>query len=258
MGDENYRSTLICAARELARARRVLVITGAGLSADSGLPTYRGISGLYESGDTEDDVPIEDALSGAMMRARPSVCWKYIAQIERGCRGARPNTGHDVLARWQSRFALTVLTQNVDGLHVAAGQRDLIEIHSNIHELYCLDCASERRVQDYGGLNLPPVCTHCGGLMRPRVVLFGEALPQDAIGRLEQALADDVDAVLSIGTTSVFPYIAAPVLQAARNGKLTIEINPGDTEVSNAVQYRLKERAAVALLDLEQLLVSPA
>lgn len=252
MSDENYRNTVTAAARALSQAKRVLVITGAGISADSGLPTYRGVSGLYESADTEDGVPIEHALSGAMMRAQPALCWKYIAQIERGCRGARPNAGHEVLVRWQSRFALTVLTQNVDGLHRAAGQRDLIEIHSNVHELHCLDCRSELRVDDYAGLKLPPACAQCGGLIRPRVVLFGEALPEAAIERLEQVLHEGVDAVLSVGTTSVFPYIAAPVLQTARLGKLTIEINPGDTEVSNFVRYRLQQRAAVALPDLER------
>ncbi len=249
---------MTAAARALSGAERVLAITGAGISADSGLPTYRGVSGLYESADTEDGVPIEAALSGAMMRARPALCWKYIAQIERGCRGARPNAGHAVLARWQSRFALTVLTQNVDGLHRAAGQQDLIEIHSNVHDLYCVDCASERHVNDYSELTLPPVCERCGGPVRPRVVLFGEALPEDAIGRIEQVLAEGVDAVLSIGTTSVFPYIAAPVLQAARRGILTIEINPGDTEVSSAVRYRLRQRAAIALPDLEREMHPPA
>ena len=255
MRDENYRSTLAAAARELSGARRVLAITGAGISADSGLPTYRGISGLYESADTDDGVPIEVALSGAMMQRNPAVCWKYIAQIERGCRGAKPNAAHEVLVRWQQRFQLTVLTQNVDGLHRVAGQNDLIEIHSTVHDLYCTGCETESRVQDYAALTIPPVCPACGCGVRPRVVLFGEALPQRAIERLEQVLEEGVDAVLSIGTTSVFPYISAPVVQAARRKMLTIEINPGETEVSAAVRYRLRERAAVVLPDLDRLLI---
>jgi NAD-dependent deacetylase len=220
------------AARDLKGARRVLAITGAGISADSGLPTYRGIGGLYNEAGTDDGYAIEEALSGAMMRARPEVCWKYIHQVESACRGAQPNAGHRALAVLQTCFEqFTVLTQNIDGFHRAAGTQDLIEIHGNVHALYCIGCGAAWQVPDYAGLSIPPACEHCGALVRPRVVLFGELLPEPAIGRLEALLAEGVDAVLSIGTTSVFPYIAAPVAMAARQGLPTIEINPGQKEV---------------------------
>src|SRR5262249_35420370 len=91
-------------AAELAKARRVLGITGAGISADSGLPTYRGIGGLYESSDTEDAMPIEEALSGEMMRRRPDVTWKYIHQIESACRDKKHNAAHEALAQLQARY----------------------------------------------------------------------------------------------------------------------------------------------------------
>jgi NAD-dependent deacetylase len=232
----------------LAPAKRVLVITGAGISADSGLPTYRGIGGLYDSGDTADGIPIEEALSGFMMQSRPELCWRYIHQIESSCRNARPNAAHAAVVRMQHQFdRLTVLTQNIDGFHRDAGTRDLIEIHGNVRELYCMECGAERNVASFEGLTIPPRCEHCHGLVRPRVVLFGEMLPDAALNRLYAAMDEGLDAVIAVGTTAVFPYIAGPVVKAAQLGVPTIEINPGDSEISPVVRYRFRERAAVAL-----------
>ena len=257
MADPNAQTLMDQATAQLGAARRVLAITGAGISADSGLPTYRGIGGLYEADLTEDGLPIEEALSGAMMRKRPALCWKYIHQIESSCRGAGPNAAHAALASLQQRFeSFTVLTHNIDGFHRAAGSRDLIEIHGRIHELWCVECGAEREVADYAGLDIPPACARCGGLERPRVVLFGEMLPEPALLRLQAVMDEGVDAVLSIGTTSVFPYIAAPVLMARRRGIPSIEINPGQTEVSDLVGLRLRERAAVVLPELQRRLLS--
>lgn len=248
----NGSTNLAQAAALLRAARRVLAITGAGISADSGLPTYRGIGGLYNGAATEDGYAIEDALSGQMMRTRPEVCWKYIAQIESSCRGARPNAAHHALAALEQQHGkrVTVLTQNIDGFHGDAGSSDLIEIHGNVRQLFCTACEHAREVRDYAGLRIPPACPDCGALVRPRVVLFGEMLPEAAIDRLQACMAEPLDLVLSIGTTSIFPYIAAPVLHAARQGIPTIEINPGDTEVSQRVGVRLRERAAPVLQQL--------
>jgi NAD-dependent deacetylase len=115
-----------------ARARSVLFITGAGISADSGLPTYRGIGGLYEEALTEEGFAIEEALSGDMLRERPEVCWRYIHQIERACRGATWNRAHEVLAMMERRYERSwVLTQNVDAFHRRAGSKNVIDIHGD-------------------------------------------------------------------------------------------------------------------------------
>ena len=115
---------LEAAAKHLTSAQSVLFVTGAGISADSGLPTYRGIGGLYEGKGTHDGITIEEALSGAMLRQDPELTWRYLHEIERACRGAAPNRAHDVLALFEKRFARTwVLTQNVDGLHRRAANR---------------------------------------------------------------------------------------------------------------------------------------
>lgn len=235
----------------LARARRILFVTGAGISADSGLPTYRGIGGLYHERLTAEGLTIEEALSGEMMARRPDVAWKYIAEIEANCRGARPNAAHRLIAAMEHEKQLVcVLTQNVDGLHRAAGSRSLIEIHGTVHRLHCTECPHSRSVPDYAGLHIPPACPACGGVMRPDVVLFGEGLPANAIERLESVLERGVDAVVSIGTTSVFPYIAGPVVWAWEVGVPTVEINPGDTEVSGIVDHRLRLGAAEAMTAL--------
>ena len=235
------------AARILSRARSILFVTGAGISADSGLPTYRGIGGLYEAETTDEGLPIEVLLSGETFARRPEWTWKYLGAIERACRGARPNLAHEAIAGLgKERPRVVVLTQNVDGLHRAAGSRDVIEIHGDVHELRCTRCTWETRVPDYAGLELPPRCPRCAALVRPAVVLFGERLPLEAVARLEEELRRGFDAVFSIGTTSVFPYVAAPVLMARGWGAGTVEVNPGDTEVSEVVDVRLRCGAAAA------------
>lgn len=235
----------------LATARRVLFITGAGISADSGLPTYRGIGGLYNDQHTDDGLPIEVALSGEVMASQPEITWKHLAQIEATCRGAHPNAAHRIIAALQDRLPTTVLTQNIDGFHRKAGSRDLIEIHGDLFELYCEHCGHHENRSDYSGLKeLPPPCPHCLGHLRPAVVLFGEALPRPAVKRLEEVLTEGYDLVFSIGTTSVFPYIAQPFVAAAQFGALAVEINPASTNVSRFADVTWRCGAASALEQL--------
>src|SRR5262245_24095661 len=163
-----------------------------------------------------------------MLRDRPEVCWKYIHQIERACRGATWNRAHEVLAMMERRYERTcVLTQNVDAFHRRAGSTNVIEIHGDIHRLSCTRCEFRDCVEDYSGLSITPRCPRCEAIVRPEVVLFGERLPRDAVAALEHELDRGFDLVVSIGTTSVFPYIAAPVVVARRAQCDTVEINPG-------------------------------
>ena len=147
-------------ANALRQADSALFITGAGISADSGLPTYRGIGGLYDGETTDDGIPIEVALSGPMFHERPELTWTYIAEIERACRGAAPNRGHQVIAEFESRIARCwVLTQNVDGFHRRAGSTNVIDIHGDVHTLFCAKCREYRNeVVDYSELEMPPRC----------------------------------------------------------------------------------------------------
>ncbi len=232
----------------LRNSQSILFITGAGLSADSGLPTYRGIGGLYNRNETEERIPIEEALSGEMFCLRPEITWKYILQIEQSCRRAVFNAGHRVIAAMENSFPrVWTLTQNIDGFHEKAGTRNLIDIHGDIRCLGCTRCPYRTRVENYEGLTIPPLCPRCGGMVRPEVVLFGEMLPAEKIRTLYLELRKGFDLVFSIGTTSVFPYIAEPVLDARRRGGITVEINPGPTEVTPFVDIKLASGAAETL-----------
>lgn len=248
---DDLHKQIAAAAERLADARSILFVTGAGISADSGLPTYRGVGGLYDDADTEDGLPIEVCLSGTMFRKQPARTWKYIRQIERACRGAAPNVAHHRIAELErTRERVWVLTQNVDGLHAAAGSKQLIAIHGDVHSLRCTACRWRDRVEDYSAfdqLDDAPRCPSCDAVIRPEVVLFGEMLPGLEIQRLQSELARGFDAVISIGTTAVFPYISAPVLHTKESGGLTIEINPGTSEVSELVDFHLRTGAAAAM-----------
>lgn len=235
-------------AEELANASSVLVITGAGMSVDSGLPTYRGVGGLYEDKDTDDGIPIEIALSGPVFRKTPEVTWKYLGQIEKGTRGATFNRGHAVLAEMEKRFdRFWILTQNVDGFHTFAGSKNVIEIHGNLHNLECMSCDFRKWVDDYTVVSIPPVCDSCNSMMRPSVVLFEESLPRDALETLDREHRTPFDVVISIGTSSHFPYIVQPVIYAKQVGAYTVEINPGDTSISSVVDLQLPLGAAAVL-----------
>jgi NAD-dependent deacetylase len=231
----------------IADARRILFITGAGISADSGLPTYRGTGGLYDGRRTASGMAIEEVLSGAVFARAPQLTWEYLLEIERHCRGAQPNAAHRAIAELEDGREVTVLTQNIDGLHRAAGSTRLIEIHGTLYRLRCLGCGAETAVADYAGLDLPPRCPSCGALLRPQVVLFGERLPAGAIVALEDALLAEPDLIVSIGTSSAFPYIAEPIHYGRENGIPTVEINPDDTQVSEFVDHAWRSGAADAL-----------
>ncbi|MCC6709060.1 MAG: NAD-dependent protein deacylase, partial [Gammaproteobacteria bacterium] len=159
----NWQEQLSSVVAALRQARRVAVLSGAGMSADSGLPTYRGINGLYNDIEIEQNMPIEDILHAYTLARNPALTWKYIAQIDHACRAAGPNDGHRVLAAWDQRFELWVVTQNVDGFHRAAGSRNVIELHGNLSRLYCCACRAAFDNLDFDLSVLPPRCMHCDG-----------------------------------------------------------------------------------------------
>lgn len=232
----------------LKQSKNILFITGAGISADSGLPTYRGIGGLYNEEATSDGIPIEMALAGQMLKNRPEITWKYLSQIEERCRHAKFNRGHEVIAEMEKHFPrVWVLTQNIDGFHYAAGSQHVIEIHGNFHKLFCPECSWHTTVGDYSQLKIPPPCPECSCIIRPEVVFFGESLPVKELEILTNELQKGFDLYFSVGTTSVFPYIQQPILLAKSLGRPTVEINPAQTQVSHLVDLKLPLKAKEAL-----------
>lgn len=229
-------------------SHRILFITGAGISVDSGLPTYRGVAGLYESTDTEDGFPIEAALSGNMFKRRPEITWKYLMQIANACRGKSCNRGHELIKELEKYFQdVWVLTQNIDGFHRDAGSENVIEIHGSMRRLRCEKCGSKSSASDWEERSIPPECDDCRSAMRPDVVLFGEMLPDDAAASYQSQISQGFDAIFAVGTTAVFPYIAGPIHQFAATDCLTVEINPGDTDLSGIVDIKLDTGATEGL-----------
>ena len=245
---KDHHQTIGRIAELLADSRSILFLTGAGISADSGLPTFRDHNGCYAAAPAGDGVPLERALSGDVLRDHPELTWQHLARMEQACRGARPNRAHEVIAEMERRFPrVWTMTQNVDGLHRRAGSRNVLELHGDLHRLRCPRCRYEQTVADYGALTIPPPCPHCPGRLRPDVVLFGEPLALEHLMLLAMELDEGFDLVFTIGTSSVFPYIAEPIQLAAQLGWPTVEINPGVSEVSDLVDLKLPLRAAPAL-----------
>ena len=223
---------------ERLRSGRVLVLTGAGVSAESGLATFRGPDGLWEGRD-----PMELATPEAFERD-PKTVWRFYAARREAAAGASPNPGHRAIATLEAalddRFLLA--TQNVDGLHERAGNRRIVRLHGSLWQLRCATCGDEREDLD---LAASPRCA-CGGRRRPGVVWFGEELPAEAFRRAADA-ATAADIVLVAGTSSMV-YPAAGLPEIARHaGAWTVEINPELTALSDRVDERIAAASGLAL-----------
>ena len=236
--------------QSLRRAARVAVITGAGMSAESGVPTFRGAGGLWRSFRAE-DLATPDAFA-----RDPQTVWDWYRWRQRLIADAPPNAGHATLAALQtSRPGWRVLTQNVDGLHQRAGSREVIELHGSIWRLRCSACGRrEDAVPDHrADATMPLPRCQCGALMRPDVVWFGEALDHDLLS-MAWTLVEQADAVLVIGTSAiVYPVAALPDAARARNVPL-VEINVEDTPLTMRATHVVRAPAAAALPALERLL----
>jgi NAD-dependent deacetylase len=245
--------TLRHAARLIGEARTITVLTGAGVSAASGVPTFRGEAGLWRR------YRAEDLATPQAFRRDPQLVWEWYDWRRTLIAGCRPNAAHDVLAAWSRRPApagFTCITQNVDGLHELAGTRQIVRFHGSIWELRCAaGCGGDPPVWEDRTAPLPvlpPPCRHCGGLTRPNVVWFGEPIDPAILHRCRAAL--DCDLFLSIGTSSIVYPAAGLVFDAKRRGAVTVEINPAATEASGAVDLAIAQPAEVALPAIDALL----
>ena len=225
----------------LRSAYSVAVLTGSGISAESGVPTFRDAqTGLWARYD-----PMELATPEAFTRD-PRLVWEWYAWRRKLVEGASPNPGHEALAELERRvpeFAL--MTQNVDGLHRRAGSQRVIELHGNIMLSKCSreGVVVESRTDDP---EVPPTCSHCGALLRPDVVWFGEMLPQEAF---EEALmaARNCDLFFAIGTSSLVQPAASLPFEALRGGVSVVEVNPDETPLTRHVEYGLRGQAGELL-----------
>jgi NAD-dependent deacetylase len=235
---EKFPPELIQALRQ---SRHVAVLTGAGISAESGIPTFRDPQdGLWSR------FRPEDLATRAAFQRDPQLVWRWYEWRRRLIRQAGPNPGHLALVRMESLLpAFSLITQNVDGLHARAGSRRPIELHGNIMRNRCFEENGDSEPVE-GEAEEPPRCRNCGGWMRPDVVWFGENLPAAAIDAATDA-AVGCDMFFVIGTSAaVAPASELPVL-AQQAGALVVEINPEPTRLSGSVPVSLRGAAGVLL-----------
>lgn len=225
------------AAGILQSAKAVAVLTGAGVSAESGVPTFRASDGLWE-GHRIEDVATPDAFE-----RDPKLVWSFYNLRRANVSRVKPNPGHYALAtlegRWGENF--TVITQNVDGLHRAAGSRNLLEVHGSLHRTRCTGCGeiADRGLEPLGEL---PRCPTCGGLLRPDIVWFNESLPAD-VWEASLAAAHFADVLLVVGTSAVV-YPAASLIPIAR-GERGLKSKPG-----RVIEFNLTPTEASDLADV--------
>lgn len=226
--------------RALAEARHVAVLTGAGVSAESGVPTFRSPGGLWAQYD-----PTQLATFEAFSQD-PDLVWRWYSWRRGIIRGVQPNAGHYALAEAAALFpAFSLITQNVDDLHRRAGSREVHELHGNIERSRCIDCGRK-----FDGDEAPPSeqvqhC-ECGGLIRPGVVWFGEAMPEAEL-EFAQDSARECDLFLTIGTSGlVYPAAALPLI-ARQNGAYVVEINPEPSAIARQLDECIIAPSGVVL-----------
>lgn len=226
---------------KLHHARHVAVFTGAGVSAESGIPTFRDAqTGLWARYRAE-DLATPDAF-----RRDPVTVWKWYAWRRKLMREVVPNPAHFAIARLERLVeSVVVITQNVDGLHRAAGSTDIIELHGNIWDNFCFECRRPAPQVD-DAAEEPPRCGHCGGIVRPGVVWFGEALPAAAWTRASEVL-ESADVFFCIGTSSLVEPAASLPRYARSCGRTVIQINPEATSHDEIAQYVLRGKAGEVL-----------
>lgn len=242
------REKLELAAVLLRSASAVVVMTGAGVSAESGVPTFRGAGGLWEGH------PVEQVASPRGFFADPVMVWRFYDQRRRRLATVAPNPAHRVVASWQDRFpSFTLVTQNVDGLHQVAGSRGVLELHGNIWRVRCVSCGAERDDRRPALEELPPRCNACGALERPGVVWFGEILPAGVVAAAADA-AENCDVLVVIGTSAVVYPAAGLVEVAARCGAKVIEVNPEASALAHLADVALRGPAGEVMPAVDSLL----
>ena len=231
----------------LVKSQKIVFVTGAGISQESGIPTFRGKDGLWRKYD-----PMKLATIDAFYED-PKLVWEWYEERRSNILNAKPNAGHVTIAELEKYRKVSVLTQNIDGLHQRAGSKNVYELHGSIITIKCTVCDFKDKITSSFS-TLPPMCK-CGNMLRPDVVWFGEALPQDT---WESAIeeASTCDTMIIVGTSlAVSPANLLPVY-AKQNGATMIEVNIEKTQMSSQMDMSLQEPAAKALPEILDVILS--
>jgi len=228
-------------ADKLYQAKKIVFVTGAGISQESGIPTFRGKDGLWRK---------YDAMQLATIDAfyeNPKLVWEWYEERRKNILAAKPNAGHVTIADLEKFKQVRVLTQNIDGLHQLAGSSQVYELHGSIITIKCTVCDFKEKITGEFS-ELPPICK-CGNILRPDVVWFGEQLPQDVwSGAIMQANSCNV--MFVVGTSlAVSPANMLPIY-AKQNGATIIEVNPEETPMSKSMDLSIRSTSAKVLPEL--------
>ncbi len=228
----------------ITKSKHLTALTGAGVSAESGIPTFRGKDGLWNK-----YRPEELATPEAFAR-NPELVWKWYAWRMELVFNAKPNPAHYALAELEKMGLLKVLiTQNVDDLHERAGSKEVLHLHGRLNVMRCTNCNKEVQVKEAPKIPPLPKCDECGSLMRPGVVWFGEMLPRDVLDR-SFAEVSVSDVILVVGTSAVVQPAASLPLIVKKSGGKIIEINPSETPLTNVADVSLRMPAGKALKEI--------
>jgi NAD-dependent deacetylase len=237
------------AARILLDHPPFLVLTGAGISVESGLPPFRGTGGIWTRYDPEDYGHIRT------FRNEPERAWVLLSELIKGSLTAKPNQAHIALTRLQERkLAGAIITQNVDGLHRLAGSRDILDVHGDARKILCPSCGKREELIEVLDGKPDPLC-ECGAYRRPDIVFYGESLPEEKIERAWNLAMSGMD-LLVIGTSGiVFPVAHIPYLVKVSGGRLVV-IDPHDVGLSpDVIEVHIREKAVFGMLELEKRLI---
>jgi len=230
----------------LAGAGRVAVLTGAGISAESGVPTFRGKDGLWKQHKAETLATPE------AFERDPKLVWEWYDWRRGLIAPVEPNAGHRVIAGWESLFGeMAVITQNVDGLHAKAGSQNVVELHGNIWKLRCTREGTVEEVRDNPLPHIPPVCPNCGSFLRPHIVWFGESLDPVVLDRATD-LSESCQVMFVIGTSAVVHPAASLPYAAARAGAKIIEVNLEPTSLTPHANFFFPGKAGEILPVLDR------
>jgi NAD-dependent deacetylase len=224
--------------KELRDAKKVVFVTGAGISQESGIPTFRGKDGLWRN---------YDAMKLATIDAfydNPKLVWEWYNERRKNIFSAEPNLGHKVIAKLEKFVKVVVLTQNIDGLHQRAGSTEVLELHGSIVKIKCTVCDFKSEILTEF-IHIPPFCK-CGNILRPDVVWFGESLPQE-IWQRAMIHASKCDVMIVVGTSLVVSPANTLPIYAKQNNAILIEINPEETIMSSDMDFSIRSTSVMAL-----------
>jgi NAD-dependent deacetylase len=228
---------------DIRKASAIVALSGAGMSVESGIASFRGPGGLWEKYDPEEYGHIDT------LRYEPGKAWIMLSDMQREILKAQPNAGHYALAELEKMGKLrAIITQNVDGLHHVAGNQEVIEFHGHLQSVSCMDCGYQVPSAEVDLETLPPRCAKCNGPVKPDAVFFGEAIPSDALTRSHHE-ASTCDLMLVIGTSAmVYPAASMPAI-AHDAGAKVVEINPSPTSLTGRISSYIVKGSSADVLE---------